>query len=188
MTHRRRQPEFDTYTIRPPQWSGPTSERVDRFVVTVAILVSLLAVPIAGGVGLAVYDSNRATYTEQELSRQTVMATVADGTVSPDLRRNSVRVPVEWDSAGTQHTGTLRASPTVKPGDSVEIWVDENGSMVSAPKPPSTALLDAAVVAAITWLTVAAIAALAVAGVRALHTRMRDDAWQRDIDRLLGRD
>jgi hypothetical protein len=39
-----------------------------------------------------------------------------------------------------------------------------------------------------TWLTVAAVAALGVAGVRALYGRLRDDAWQRDLDRLMGRD
>jgi hypothetical protein len=108
--------------------------------------------------------------------------------VAPDLRRNTVRVTVEWYWATTRHTGTLRASPTAKAGDTVEIWVDERGSMVSAPKSTTTAVLDGAVVAAATWLTVAAVAAFAVAGVRAVHSRLRDQAWQRDIDRLMGRD
>jgi hypothetical protein len=76
----------------------------------------------------------------------------------------------------------------VKAGDTVEIWVDKRGSMVSAPKSTSTAVLDATVVAVATWLTVAAMAAFGVAGVRALYGRLRDDAWQRDIDRLMGRD
>ena len=39
-------------------------------------------------------------------------------------------------------TGTLRVSPTVRTGDTVEIWVDENGSMVGKPKPVETATFD----------------------------------------------
>jgi hypothetical protein len=188
MTRRHREPEFDTYTVRLPQWSGPTGDRVDRLVLTLAVLVSLLAVPIAGGVGLAVYETNREIYAQQALTRESVTATVTDEPVSPDLRRNTVRVSVEWFWAATRHTGVTRASPTVKAGDPVEIWVDENGKMVSAPKPPTTATLDATVVAAFTWVTVAAVAAFVVAGVRALNARMREDAWQRVVDRILERD
>ena len=188
MTSQRRLPDFDTYTLRLPQWTKPTSDRVDRLVLTVAILVTLLAVPIAGGVGLAVYDANREAYVQQSLTRQAVTATVVDGTAQPDLRRNTVRVTVEWQWAATQHTGTLRVSPTVRTGDTVEIWVDENGSMVGKPKPVSTATFDAGVVAVAAWLAVAAASAFAVSAVRALQARLRDEAWQRDIDRLLGRD
>ena len=152
------------------------------------IVVTMLAVPVAAGVGTAVYDANRDAYAKQAQSRQNITATVVEGTVAPDLRRNTVRITAQWYWATTQHTGTLRAPPTVKAGDTVEIWVDESGSMVSAPKSATTAVLDATVVGAATWLTVAAVAAFGVAGVRALYGRLRDDAWQRDLDRLMGRD
>lgn len=188
---------MDTYTLRLPRWTRPpgdrnplqpAGDRIDRIVVVLAIVVTLLAAPVAAGVGTAVYDANRELYAQQAIIRQNITATVTDGSIAPDLRRNSVRVPVEWSWAATQHTGTIRASPTLKAGDTVEIWVDENGSMVGSPKPATTAVLDAAVVAAVTWLTVAAVAAFIVAGVRALHMKMRDEAWQRDIDRLFDRD
>lgn len=188
MDRQRRQPDFDTYTVRLPQWADMASERADRLIVTLALLVTLLAVPVAGAVGLAVYDTKRELYAQQAQSRQNITATVVDGATKPDLRRNTVRVSVEWYWGGTQHTGMLRKSKSAQPGDTVNIWVDENGSMVSAPKSETTALLDALVVAAFTWVIAAALAAFAVAGVRALHRRMRDDLWQRDIDRLSGRD
>jgi hypothetical protein len=188
---------MDTYTLRLPRWPRPAGnrnplqpagDRIDRIVVILAIVLTLLAVPVAAGVGTAVHDANRELYAQQAITRQNITATVTEGSVAPDLRRNTVRVAVEWNWAATQRTGTLRASPTVKAGDTVEIWVDENGSMVGAPKPATTAVLDGAVVAAITWLTVAAVAAFVVAGVRALKMKMRDEAWQRDIDSLFGRD
>jgi hypothetical protein len=185
MTRRQREAEFDFYTVRLPRWTEPTMERIDRFAVTFAIVVSLLAVPVAGAVGLAVYDSNRDLYAQQALSRQSVTATVVDGAAGTDLRRDTVRVNVEWYWAATRHTGVTRASPAVEAGDTVEIWVDEDGSMVSAPTPPTTATLDATVVAGFTWLVAAAVAVFAVVGVRILRARMRDDTWQRDLDRLL---
>ena len=197
MTTPRRQPDMDTYTVRLPRWTRPAGDRnplqpagdrINRIVVVLAIVVTMLAAPIAAGVGTAVYDANRDAYAKQAQSRQKITATVVEDTVTPDLRRNTVRITVQWYWATTQHTGTLRASPTVKAGDTVEIWVDESGSMVSAPKSTTTAVLDATVVAAATWLSVAAVAAFGVAGVRALYGRLRDDAWQRDIDRLMGRD
>lgn len=188
MNRQRRQPDFDTYTVRLPQWADIASERVDRLVVTLAVLVTLLAVPIAGAVGLAVYDTKRDFYAQQALTRQNITATVLDETAKPDLRRNTVRVSVQWYWAGTQHTGMLRESTTAQPGDTVDIWVDRNGSMVGAPKSEGTALLDALVVAAFTWVLVAAGAGFVLSGIRALHRRMCDDAWQRDIDRLFNRD
>lgn len=188
MNRQRRQPDFDTYTVRIPQWADMTSERLDRLIVTLAVVITLLAVPVAGAVGLAVYDTKRALYVQQAESRHNITATVVDGAPKPDLRRNTIRVSVQWYWAGTQNTGTLRESTTAKPGDTVNIWVDENGSMVSAPKSETTALLDALVVAAFTWVVATALAAFAVAGVRALHRRVRDEAWQRDIDRFFGRD
>ena len=197
MTTSRRQPDMDTYTVRLPRWTRragdrnplqPAGDRINRIVVVLAIVVTMLAVPVAAGVGTAVYDANRDAYAKQAQSRQNITATVVEDTVKPDLRRNTVRITVEWYWAATQHTGTLRASPTVKAGDTVEIWVDESGSMVGAPKSTTTAVLDATVVAAAAWLTVAAVAAFGVAGVRALYERLRDEAWQRDIDRLMGRD
>ena len=187
MTQQRRQPDFDTYTFRLPVWSESASDRVDRLVLTLAVLVTLLAVPVAGGVGVAVYDSNYEMYAKQALSRHVVAATVTEDAASPDLRRDSVRVRVEWDRGATRHTDTVRASPTVEAGDVIEIWVDDNGSMVSAPTSPTTAALDAAAVAVITWVTVAAVAGFAVSGVRVLNARMRNDARQRAIDTLLER-
>lgn len=163
MTREHRESDFDTYTLRLPHWAAASSERVDRFVVTLAIVVTVAAVPIASAIGIAVYNVNRDAYFRQAESRHNIAATVTTDAVKPDLRRNAVRVPVEWDWNATRHTGTLRVSPGLRPGDTVEIWVDDNGSMVSAPKSNTTAMLDGAVVAAAVWLTLAGVAAIAAA-------------------------
>ncbi len=194
MTDPRRQSEMDTYTVRLPRWTRPpgdrnplkpATDRIDSIVAVLAIVVALLAVPVAAGVGTAVYDSNRQVYVQQAQTRQNITATVTDDAAKPDLRRSTIRMTVRWQWAATEHTGILRVPSSVNHGDSVAIWVDDDGRMVGAPRSTNTALLDAVVVAAATWLTVAALATALVIGVRTLNVRMREAAWQRGIDRLL---
>ncbi len=194
MTDPRRRSEMDTYTVRLPRWTRPhgdrnplkpATDRIDSIVAVLAIVVALLAVPVAAGVGTAVYNSNRQVYAQQAETRKNITATVTDDAAKPDLRRGTIRVNVRWQWAATEHIGTLRVPSSVNHGDSVAIWVDADGRLVGAPRSTTTALLDSVVVAAATWLTVAALATALVVGVRIVHLRMRDAAWQRGIDRLL---
>jgi hypothetical protein len=171
MTDPRRQSDMDTYTVRRPRWT----DRIDSFVVVFAIVVAILAVPVATGVGAAVYDSNRQVYVGQAQTRQNITATVTDDAAKPDLRRGTIRVIVRWQWAATEHTGTLRVPSSVNHGDSVAIWVDEDGRLVGAPRSTTTALLDSVVVAAATWLTVAALATACCAAIRTSRTR---SGWQ----------
>ena len=99
-----------------------------------AVVVVLLAAPIAAAVGTAVYDSRSHLYAEQAQNRHLVTATVTDDKV---IRRESlgqtVTVPARWFAAGTEHTGTVSAPPGVKTGDSIDVWVGEDGSHVGPP-------------------------------------------------------
>ena len=42
-------------------------------------------------------------------------------------------VRARWFAAGAEHTGAVKAQPGVKTGDSIDIWVDEDGSHVGPP-------------------------------------------------------
>ena len=55
-----------------------------------AVVVSLLAVPIAAAVGTAVYDSRRHPYAEHADTRHSVTATVTDVPDSPMLRAGTI--------------------------------------------------------------------------------------------------
>lgn len=197
MTTPRRQPDMDTYTVRLPRWLHrprdpnplrPATDRFNRLALVLAVAVALLAAPLALGVGAAVYESHRQMYAEQAQTRRAITATVTEDTAKPDLRKSTVRVGVHWYWAGMEHTGTIRVPPAVKPGDSVEIWVDDDGSLVAPPKSETIALLDALVVGTATWLVGAAVAAAVLVWVRAFQEKLRDAAWQRGIDRLMGAD
>ena len=80
---------MDTFTVRLPRWPillrllgrDPlvrTTDRIEALVFVLAVVVSLLAAPIAAAVGTAVYDSSRHIYAEQAHTRHTVAATVTD--------------------------------------------------------------------------------------------------------------
>ncbi|PEG36484.1 hypothetical protein CQY20_18870 [Mycolicibacterium agri] len=185
---------MDVYTLRWPRWlrlpdaRNRSGDQIDRLIRTIAIAIALVALPIALSVGASVYKAHSEMYALQAQTRSNITATVTGDTATPDLRRGSARVGVEWYSAGMQHTGTVRVPSAVKPGDSVPIWVDENGALVPAPKSATTALLDAIVVGIATWVVAAAITAAAAVWIRAFHMWLRQEAWQRDLDRLLGTD
>jgi hypothetical protein len=69
-------------------------------------------------------------------------------------------VPVRWVVAGTEHTGTVKAHPTAKIEDLIEIWVDNDGSQVHRPTSTTRGAEEAVMAASAIWVSVAAAAAL----------------------------
>ena len=159
-------------------------DRVEALVVVFAVVVALLAAPIAAAVGTAVYDSRSHLYAAQAQNPRTVTATVTgDKFVRQDTLGQMVTVPARWFAAGTEHTGTVSAPPGVKTGDSIDIWVAEDGSHIG---PPLRTAVDAAVAAAeAIWFGAAMAAAALVVGTRAILNRARHARWQEDFDKLV---
>lgn len=179
---------MDTFTVRSPRWlvarlfgRNPLiriSDRIEALVLVLTVVVSLLAAPIAAAVGTAVHDSRSHLYAEQAQTRTTVTATVID---SP-ARSDTITVRARWFAAGAEHTGAIKAQPTVKPGDSIDISVDKDGSHVG---PPVMSAVDEAVATAMAiWLSVAIAAAALFAGTRAVLNKVRHAGWQHDFDDL----
>ncbi|HET6735824.1 MAG TPA: hypothetical protein VFH65_24455 [Mycobacterium sp.] len=189
---------MDTFTVRLPRWPlllrllgrDPlvrTSDRVEALMLVLAVAVSLLCAPIAAAVGTAVYYANRQLYAEQAQNRRSLPATVTGDPASQQvLRTITFTAPARWSMAGAEHAGTVKASSTAKTGDSIEIWVDHNGSPVPAPTPTTRAGVDAVVAAVAIWVTVIAAGATLFAITRAVCDRIRFTAWQHDLDSLVG--
>jgi hypothetical protein len=188
----------DTFTLRLPRWPvllrlagrDPlvrTVDRIEALVLVLAVAASLLAAPIAAAVGTAVYDSSRQIYAEQAHTRHTVAATVTD-VPQQILRTGTTTVPARWTAAGAEHTGAVKAQSTAKAGDTLEIWVDDNGAQVPAPAPTSRAAVEAAMGAVVLWICAAAIAATMFTLTRAVCDRIRLTRWQHDLDQLVGND
>ena len=184
-----------TFTVRLPRWRfarlfgfNPLvriSDRVEAFVVVLAVVVMLLAVPIAAAVGTAVYDSRSRQYTEQAQTSQVVTGTVTGHKVAyHESLGPTITVLARWFAAGTEHTGPVSTPPGVKTGDSIDIWVGEDGSHVGPP--PKTAYDEAVAVASAIWFSVAIVAGVLVAGTRAALNRAHHAQWQDDFDNLVG--
>lgn len=189
---------MDTFTVRLPRWPvllrlagrDPlvrATDRIEALVFVLAVAVSLLAVPITAAIGTAVYDSSRHIYAEQAHTRHTVAATVTDVPASQQLlRTDTTTVSARWTAAGAEHTGTVTAQSTAKAGDTVDIWVDNNGAQVPAPAPTTNAAAEAAMGAVVIWICVAAIAATLFTLTRTVCDRIRFTRWQHDLDNLVG--
>jgi hypothetical protein len=185
---------MDTFTLRLPRWRSMrlfgrnplirAGDRVEALVVVFAVVVVLLAAPIAAAVGTAVYDSRSHLYAQQAQNSHVVTAVVTDHKVTHrKALGQTVTVLARWFAAGTEHTGSVSAPPGVKTGDSIDIWVAEDGSHVG---PPLTTALDAAVAAAeAIWFGAAIAAAALVAGTRTFLNRARHARWQKDFDKLV---
>ncbi len=162
-----------------------TADRVEALLLVLAFAVSILALPVAAAVGTAVHESRARVYAEQAQTRHKVVATI---TGESDGRRNlsspTVTAPARWVAAGTEHTGMVVIERAMKPGDRVDVWVDEQGSPVS--KPMFSALDEAVAAGAALWFGVVIGAAALCGFARVLLDRSRHAGWQRDFDRMVG--
>ena len=185
---------MDTFTVRLPRWRfirlfgrNPlirAGDRVEALAVVFAVVVVILAAPIGAAVGTAVYDSRSHLYAAQAQNQRTVSATVTgEKFTRQDTLGQMVTVPARWFAAGTEHTGAVSAPPGVKVGDSIDVWVAEDGSHIG---PPLRTALDAAVAAAAAiWFGAAMAAAALIASTRAILNRARHARWQEDFDELV---
>ena len=151
-----------------------------------AVVVSLLAAPIAAAVGTAVYDSSRHIYAVQAHTRHTVTATVTDVPASQTSQTGTTTVSARWTAGGAEHTGAVKAQSTPKTGDTIEIWVDNTGTQVPAPTTTTRAAAEAAMGPLVLWICVAAIAATMFTATRAVCDRIRFTRWQHGLDNLVG--
>ncbi|MGY4650716.1 Rv1733c family protein [Mycobacterium sp. URHB0021] len=189
---------LDTFTMRLPRWPifgvfrrNPLIRASDRFqalVMALAVMVSLLAVPVAAAVGTAVHDSRRDIYAQQHHTRHLVTATITDTAAQNISRTNNATMAARWSAAGTERTGAVKAQSATEPGDHVAIWVDNNGALTDEPTPTTRAGVDAVTAALFTWAGVTAAAAILLAGTRAVGVRIRAIRWQHAIDTLIGHD
>jgi len=197
-THALADVALETFTVRPPRWPvfgllrrNPllgASDRVEALVVALAVMVSLLAVPVAAAVGTAVHDSRRDVYAQQHHTRHLIAATITDDTAAQEISRtNTATMAARWSAAGAEHTGAIKAQSATKPGDQVAIWVDNDGALTDEPTPTTRAGVDAVTAALFMWAGVTAAAAILLAATQAVCDGIRAIRWQHAIDTLIGR-
>jgi hypothetical protein len=159
------------------------SDRIEAIVLVVAVMLTVVALPIAGAFGTFVHDQRTRLYADEAQTSHQVTATATeDGAVVPQLRGVAFTAEATWNDAGRNHTGEVTWPGLAKAGDQQSIWVDSQGEFVGQPSSPSRADSDAVVAAIAVWLGVAEASAASVYLVRRWLDRRRDAEWDRQIN------
>ncbi|WP_433685288.1 hypothetical protein [Nocardia sp. CA-119907] len=99
-----------------------------RIVVLLAVVV---AVPIAGAIGSAVYSSEAARIQTEQATKFVVSATVTTPPVWTPARR--FEATVQWYENGRQGIAIVRVPRSAALGKDVPIWLGPDGAPTSAP-------------------------------------------------------
>ncbi|MCV7199338.1 Rv1733c family protein [Mycobacterium angelicum] len=181
----------DALTVDPHTWlivrivgRNPLLRRADRieaFVIVLALVVSLVAIPVAGVVAASVYSARWRSYDQQAQTRHTVTATVVNATVTLDRESNQAVVQAKWSVGADERSGSFEHRSPVKSGDRIQVWVDSAGNLTPPPIPTWRAVGDA-VLSAMTVLLVVGLAVSWLRGaVRSRLNRTRDAQWEHEI-------
>lgn len=154
------------------------ADRVEAVVVLVALVASLVAIPVAGVLAATVYGIQKTEYIQQAHERHTVTATV---TSAGNDGAATTAVHARWPVGAGERSAMLRLTVAGKPGEHLEIWVDKDGNPVAPPTPTWHAVSDAIATALATLLIVGLWLTFLVTRVGSRLDRARDAQWEREL-------
>jgi type II secretory pathway pseudopilin PulG len=179
---------METFTLDPRCWQigrifgrNPLLRRADRIealVVLAALVVSLVAIPLVGAVGTAVYSVRKSRYAEEARERHTVMATVIDERVTDS---GTTVVDARWPVTVGERSGAIALASPVGVGSRVKIWVDTDGNQVDPPTPTRLAVHDAVGTALGIAMIVSIGLTSLVTNVRSRLDLARDAQWEDEL-------
>ena len=150
------------------------TDRIEALVMLVALVVSLVAIPVAAAVGIGVYDLRDSRFAQEGRDRHTEVAAVLE-TETEGARSTVVRA--RWPAAAGERTGVLQLTTQAKVGDRIEVWVDKDSNPVAPPTPTWHAVGDAYGATMATLLFVAVTMTSFVTGVCSRLDRERNAQW-----------
>jgi hypothetical protein len=164
--------------------SGPLKRGSDRLEVLgrlAAVLMVVLAVPVALAVGTAVFTDTRALASEQTLTRTTTEAVLTAPARAASYADVFVPTPASWTSPDGRHVeGNALARVGAEAGDRVRIWVDPQGRRTRAPLDPAGVAWTAAGAGLMTFLLLVAGTVAGWVALGWLLWRSRSRTWERD--------
>lgn len=177
-----------------PWYGSPLLRGSDRFETAVwlcAVVVALIAVPLAGAVGTASYsaaalriqsDNSTKVAVPAVVSARPAVVVTGDHPTATDRYQAAVR----WERDGRAHTATITVPESAQPGDTVDVWVGPDGGP-AAPPLDSTAAASSGVSAGIglligIWSVIWGLVWL----LRRLLTRRRHATWEREWRSMSG--
>ena len=126
---------------------SPLVRVVDRLQVVASLLAVLAvaaAVPLVVRFGESVYDSQVRRFATEAATRHRVDAVVVnpDTLIGDQRKRASSSEWVQWFANDETWDGVVQLSRSVKPGEGVQIWVDDHKDVTSAPRTSADATSD----------------------------------------------
>jgi hypothetical protein len=165
------------------------TDRVEAVTLVAAVLIGLLLLPIMLVVGSVTYADVIEKSQEQGRTRHEAVATLLQDAPSKSIAARGVTtssaVRATWQLPdGSTRTGTVQVSDGLRAGAKVDIWLDDQGRVVTAPVSSTDAVWVAAVVAACGWLAVVGLLAVAQFGIHQLLDRRRHRGWGQEWERV----
>ena len=159
-------------------------DRVENLVLLLAVVIFLVAVPLALLVGLDVRESGTARVATQPVEHQTVAVLLRDAPTTPNslhTGRDVVLALGSWTTpSGSDRTGLVDAFSGQRTGSTVTIWIDDAGNQVAPPT--TTAEVDLG--ALLTVVTLLVCVLIGIGGglwlVRVRLNRRRMTGWDAD--------
>lgn len=161
------------------------TDRIEALAVVLTIVVSVLVIPYVISFGDEVHADQLREATVQAQTRHQVDATVVNDSQSNVEGANVRIVGIKWTVNGEEHTGALRPTGKVQPGDKVQIWVDAKGQRVPPPISPTTARAYATGSAVALWAAITVLCGLLAALTRKVLDHQRAHAWSDELHLLL---
>jgi hypothetical protein len=187
---------MDTFALDPRQWrmvrvfsTNPLvryTDRIEVLAVMLALVASLVTVPVADVVATTVYEARHQVYAEQARERHPL----TEATALPQTTNGGQAGGPRMTGAPAEAAGGAGFSSTSNAATDAldQIWVDDTGNGVPPPTPLSRAQYDAVSVAV---SIVAGAVVMTTALVRATRWRLdraRNAQWDRELANIVDED
>jgi hypothetical protein len=160
-----------------------TVDRLEALAVLGVLIVGILAIPAASSAGTLIHDAGVRLAEEQALDRHSVQTLVVAGVGLPMDLDTPAYVHAQWQDGTRTRTESIVAPATVKPGDHLTIWLDDDsGKVVAAPMRVGDAELNGIAAAVSIWVSFVMFGVLGAYFVRRGLDRSRDRAWERELE------
>lgn len=166
-------------------------DRLEGAVLAAAVVVALLAVPVAAAAGSEFHARQQAqVVSEQQTSERAQAVLIEDAPPSMEVDdRGTVLefapVRATWlGPDGFERQGTVQAHYGAVAGSTVPIWIDRRGDATEPPLTAAAASIMAIGLAVLLWTAVTAAFVLLFLVIRLGHTGLRIRRWELEWKRV----
>ncbi|AKS33852.1 hypothetical protein [Mycolicibacterium goodii] len=187
---------METFTLGIGEWLGSVvwsrnplvrvSDRIEGVLRLAAVVLCVLALPLAASIGTSVHDTREQACTRRAEGMRQVSAVATErGSVEiSEGHARPYRAEATWTVDGQQHRGRLEWAILPDVGDEQSIWVDTSGSAAAPPPGKGRAVADAILAALWAWMLVVAGVCGGVIMLRRRLVQARYAQWEREFESI----